>query len=334
MEDASNFDAVVFEMVSPAGYSKSAEDIVGQAPLPSQMPDKKYGPSVSTRELADDVQALDQELDAFSVSGQIMLASPPNSQRFFGRPEIHGVPAPHVEKRLNEVDWTGEVTEVIGNQSQYPFTAIGRLSYSIQGIVRQCTAWVVSERVVATAGHCVYSRNKNELADWTIFEPGYRAGIKGEQWVGVRGYVLEQWVEPQEGVSTSPYDFAFIVLDRPIASQTGVLGVRISNPDKPSATFSLGYPQKPTVGFAFDGNDLYASTGNVKSAGLGVLETENRLTEGSSGGPWLTKTMDGIVVTGINSNKPVGNDSVTYSPLIGQSFIELFSRVLSDMTGV
>ena len=334
MEDASNFEAVVFEMIPPAGYERPVEEIAFQAPIPSQIPNKKYGPSASTIELADDIEALGEELDSFSLSGQILLASPPENQRYFGRPEVHGVPAPHVEKRLKEVDWTGELTEVIGDQAQYPYTAIGRLSYSIEGVVRQCTAWVVSEKVIATAGHCVYSRNKNVLAEWTIFEPGYRAGVEGRKWIGVRGYVLEQWVKPKEGVSASPYDFAFIVLDKPIASQTGVLGVRVSNPDKPLATFSLGYPQKPTNGFAFDGNDLYASTGNVRSSGLGVLETENLLTEGSSGGPWLTKTLDGIVVTGINSNKPVGNDKITYSPQIGQSFVELFSRVLSDMTGV
>lgn len=359
MDDVTALDAIVFEMNPPSAYERSGADLIAQAPTPSQLPGRVYGPSVSTRELADNSEALSEELDSLSQSGQVLIATPPISQGFFGRPEIHGVPAPHIRRRLEEVGYSGEVTEAILDQSKYPYTAIGRLSYSIEGVVRYCTAWVVSDRVIATAGHCVFSRSVNKqssqrdidapigdraenketektagLADWTIFEPAYRVGVETEKWAGIRGYVLKDWVSPEQGAPTSPHDFAFIVLDKPIVHKTGALGVRVASPEAPDATVSLGYPQNPTREYAFDGQYLYASTGKLKSAALGVLETENQLTEGSSGGPWLSKTADGVVVTGINSNKRLNSNDTTFSPKLGQSFVELLSKVLSDMTGV
>ncbi len=356
MDDASSLDIVTFDMVLPAGYERSGMDLLAAPPVPAQLPDHAYGPSVSTQILADDTAALNNELNALKEKGEVLIATPPANQRYFGRPEIHGVPAPHVQRRLEEVGRSGELTEAIIDQSQYPYTAIGRLSYSIEGVVRYCTAWVVSERVIATAGHCVFSRAVNAkadletgereidsetgdakasgLADWTLFEPAYKEGAITEKWAGVRGYVLKGWIAPDEGAATSPHDFAFVVLDKPIVAKTGALGVRIASPQVPEAAVSLGYPQNPTSGFAFDGRHLYASTGKLKSSALGVMEAENQLTEGSSGGPWLSKTKDGVVVTGINSNKPLRRDDTTYSPVLGQSFVELLSRVLSDMTGV
>ncbi|ACT58871.1 trypsin-like serine peptidase [Hirschia baltica] len=355
MDDASALEPIVFEMTPPAGYERSGSDLLAQASIPAQMPDKVYGPSKPTHDLVDNPEALKSELDALSSNGQVLIATPPASLHYYGRPEIHGVPTPHVQKRLDEVRQSGELTEAIIDQSQYPYTAIGRLSYSIEGVVRHCTAWVVSDRVIATAGHCVFSRavnaqSKNRdiesqtgqkasskvsgLAEWTIFEPSYRAGVETEKWAGIRGYVLTGWVSPEEGEATSPHDFAFVVLDKPIVQKTGALGVRVASPDAPEATFSLGYPQNPTAKYAFDGQYLYASTGRLKSSALGVMEAENQLTEGSSGGPWLSKTQDGVVVTGINSNKPLRSDDTTFSPILGQSFISLLSRVLSDMTGV
>ncbi|MFC7290969.1 trypsin-like serine peptidase [Hirschia litorea] len=360
MDDVSALEPIVFDMGLPAGYERSGMDLLAASSTPAQLPDHVYGPSVSPEVLAENPEALNAELDALKDKGEVLIATPPSGQRFFGRPEIHGVPAPHVQRRLEEVTQSGELTEAIIDQSQYPYTAIGRLSYSIEGVVRYCTAWVVSERVIATAGHCVFSRSVHSngngqssdrdigsdklgeassekvsgLADWAIFEPAYRAGAETEKWAGVRGYVLKAWIAPEAGEPTSPHDFAFIVLDKPILSKTGALGVRVANPDMPEAAVSLGYPQSPSSAYAFDGRHLYASTGRLKSSALGVLEAENQLTEGSSGGPWLSRTREGIVVTGINSNKPLRSDDTTYSPVLGQSFIALLSRVLSDMTGV
>ncbi len=354
MDDVATLDAVVFDMIPPSGYSRSGEDLLGRASIPAQLPERVYGPSVPPNQLADDQEALSEELSDLSSNGQVLVATPPASASYIGRPEIHGVPTPHLQRRLDEVEYSGKMTEAIIDQSKYPYTAIGRLSYSIEGRVRYCTAWVVSERVVVTAGHCVFSRSVSKkretgvgagntilevsdskgFADWAIFEPAYHAGGNTEKWAGVRGYVLKDWVSPKEGAPTSPHDFAFVVLDKPIVQKTGALGVRVANPDSPDATVSLGYPLNPTSQYAFDGKYLYASTGKTKSAALGVWETENQLSEGSSGGPWLSKTRDGVVVTGINSNKPLHDDDTTYSPILGQSFIALFSRVLSDLTGV
>jgi len=225
------------------------------------------------------------------------------------------------------------ITEAVAALDHWPQSAVGRLTASFSGTIRFCTATVVAERVVLTAAHCVMARG--EMADWTHFQPQAKSGRSDlGNWAGEAVYVYQGWAAPALGTSQSPYDYAFVRLDRPIAALTGTVSV-LAKGETAGAVTSLGYPRVASGAFEFDGRFLYATTGNhLGVSSPSVVEAENEMTEGSSGGPWFAMSESGISVVGLNSTKPLASNTTTFSPVLGDDFLALFARVLSDMTGV
>ena len=224
------------------------------------------------------------------------------------------------------------ITEAVAGVDHWPQSAIGKLTSSIDGKLRFCTASVVAERVILTAAHCVEAHGKT--ADWSRFEPQKRGQAALGSWVGEAVYLHKGWQAPQYGTSRSPYDYAFVRLSAPIAAKTGTLSLLAKAPHEGTVT-SLGFPFIPSGRFEFDGQFLYATTGaHLGASSAGVVEAKNELTEGSSGGPWFMFTESGPALMGVNASKPVASDETTYSPEFGDGFLALFARVLADMTGV
>lgn len=243
--------------------------------------------------------------------------------------------------------YTEAVTEAVSGRSEAPFAAIGKLTARFsaspeQANERNCTAWVVAERVIATAAHCVMAaaapspdpQSRNKLPARSIrFAPQFHGEATAGVWFGVRAYTLRGYARPEAGASQSPFDLALVVLDRPIAARTGVLGVLART--APEGPFlSVGYPLYPSRDWPFDGRFLYSSHGERVGLSQSVLEARNELTEGSSGGPWLVQHERLPLAAGLNSTKPVGSDTTTFSPLIDDHFLALLARALSDLTGV
>lgn len=252
----------------------------------------------------------------------------------------HAAVTNQIGRRLIGADDQGQgaFTEAITDTRAHPYSSVGKLTASFNGRYRHCTATVVAERVVMTAAHCVFARKTStgqtaQFADWVTFEPGYNNGVSAGRWAGEATYIHSGWGNPQPGTNAGPFDYAFIRLDTPIARVTGIASlVTDAAPQGPFT--ALGYPRYPREGFRFDGRFLYATTGKrIEYKGVGTIQAENGLTEGSSGGPWFTQTEYGPGVVGINSTKPAYGDDSTWSPIFSDSFQSLLARVLADMTG-
>ena len=150
-------------------------------------------------------------------------------------------------RRLNHGAPNEPITEAVGDIGSWPFSAVGRITASFDGRLRYCTGSVVAERVVLTAAHCIYARSIDgeeaaRFADWVRFEPQLKNDEALGTWAGTATYIHQGWSDPAPGTSPSPYDYAFIRLDYPIAAETGTISV-LANSDMEGPFTSLGYPR-------------------------------------------------------------------------------------------
>lgn len=217
----------------------------------------------------------------------------------------------------------------------------GRLYFSFDGAtLNVCSGTVINSSsgdIVVTAAHCVVSTDgKGTVAESMMFVPGDRNDAQETpygMWAAVSVAVPQEFVDKaitdEAGVLESEegwnYDFAFIKLEeqegRSIQEVTGAQGIAFGIPV--DTLTQIGYPSAPP----FDGRDEYicAST-EFSSNWQGGYTHRCDMTQGSSGGGWLTgfdaASGTGYVV-GVTSTVSMGA-STTNSPVLGQSALNLY----------
>ncbi|MBC3189525.1 hypothetical protein H7X46_00380 [Pseudonocardia sp. C8] len=184
---------------------------------------------------------------------------------------------------------------------------VGGLSASSVGVLvvdggrHQCSAAVVasrSRRLLATAAHCVWLDGAWRV-DGAVFIPGWASGEEPHgRWMVDTAYLPPAWTQtnsPIEDVAADT-DFAFVSLlpreGRLPEQVLGAQGIRWSTPETVEVA-ALGYP---ALG-SYDGQSLRGCTGaaTVEPFAAGkhgrpaeVLALNCDMTEGASGGPWVT----------------------------------------------
>lgn len=221
---------------------------------------------------------------------------------------------------------------------------VGGLSSSSVGVLvvdggrHQCTASVVasrSQRLVATAAHCVWLEGAWRV-EGAYFIPGYASGEEPYgRWPVQTAWVPKAWQQARSPIDdvAAETDFAFASLapvqGRRAEEVLGAQGIRFSTPERFN-TAALGYP---AVG-AYDGQSLQACEGGARTedfAGAGrdeiagqVLVLACDMTEGASGGPWLSgpdpASGRGQVIGVISG----GDDADLVSPKFGPEARQLY----------
>ncbi|MFC5550053.1 trypsin-like serine peptidase [Massilia aerilata] len=107
----------------------------------------------------------------------------------------------------------------------YPYSAVGILFFSIDGVPYLCSASVIQKRIVATAGHCVHSGTSSGFYDNWVFIPAYRDGTAPLQtWNWNAVIVTGTWASGG-GTVPNAADYAMIEFaDQPVGGSTQSLG--------------------------------------------------------------------------------------------------------------
>lgn len=206
----------------------------------------------------------------------------------------------------------------------------GKVFFTLAGRDYLCSASTVtsaSRDLVVTAGHCAKDGTGGWAENW-IFVPGYRDGTSPYGgYTARRMFVADPW----SGDGNGDFDVAMVALSRAdgrhVADAVGVQRIAFGRP-RGRQTYAVGYPAEGR----YDGERLaYCSgrpAGDPRAATTGQgLRCD--MTQGSSGGPWLTgfDPATGLgTVTSLSSFKYADDDSTMYGPYFGTAIKRLYDR--------
>ncbi|KTD06838.1 trypsin-like serine peptidase [Legionella jamestowniensis] len=173
----------------------------------------------------------------------------------------------------------------------YPYRTVGRLFFTVPGQGNfTCSAAVVKQRLILTAGHCVHSGTNAGYFTNFLFIPAYRSGkapLRSWSW----SYVLttSAWATGR-GIVPNAADYAMIEVKdqvisgttRRLGSVTGILGWK-TNALNSNHVHLLGYPCN------LDSCQLMHQVTSQSFRGVtpNNVEYGSDMRGGSSGGPWV-----------------------------------------------
>ncbi len=170
--------------------------------------------------------------------------------------------------------------------TSFPWRTVGRV-WTASGIGSAC---VIGPRHVLTASHVV-DWQAGGGAGWATFSPGYYDG--NGPWGEYHATNVVYWNRAEGGLTDleTAFDYAVLVMDRPVGDHVGYAGYRAYDDDWNGGAFwqHMGYPgdltgtQRP----AFVGNAVVATTSSESLSGRDglVMGHFNDATPGHSGGP-------------------------------------------------
>jgi len=219
-------------------------------------------------------------------------------------------------------------TEQVVDPKKFPYCAVGRLRVEFSTGLSFGTGFVVSDKVLMTAGHCIYWRGSYPKSAHVEFNVSGRT-------IPLRVAVTHvgHHARFQGNEATLDFDFGFCVLDRGISAMTGMIGYEASGGVIRKPIQSIGFPAVRSPKYSFDGTKLWQSTGfeMQKAPRFHVRPAQSELTQGASGGPWLTDFGDGPVAVGLNSFTTIPARGVMNSPIFDEDFLDLLDEIDSKV---
>ena len=215
----------------------------------------------------------------------------------------------------------GGATVDVQHPLVYPWTAVGKLSYTQNGKPDTGSGALISPNIVLTAGHCIYDKNNGGKSIEVDFYPSYGVGAQGRDPQKDPYYKFNcsylawrlAWSEDRDPA----YDYGLAWIDAAPGNKLGWLGYAWNQPTNLTWT-AYGYPPyTPTA--PTSGNTMKAVAGRYAPSPIrpfpGMIGmTNNDMGHGSSGGPWVTTNP---VITDWHDTWPyhvVGVNSTIHAP--------------------
>jgi V8-like Glu-specific endopeptidase len=250
-----------------------------------------------------------------------------------------------------EAHYTSSRLVPLSADLSYPYRTVGKLFFTIPpgtGVDPPgdyvCSASVIKQRVILTAGHCVHS-GSNGVNGWFTnwqFVPAFRDGAAPFQtWSWSQVNVTNTWFTGG-GVVPNAADYAMIVAPdqvvngvvRKIGQVTGWLGWQTLSLS-PNHAHLLGYP----CNIDSCGKMHQVAAGSFRDVAPNNVEYGSDMRGGSSGGPWVQNFgVKGVGqpaanlnlglnrVIGVTSYGYISNDpKVQGSAILDQRFINLLN---------
>jgi V8-like Glu-specific endopeptidase len=206
----------------------------------------------------------------------------------------------------------------------------GKVFFTIDGGDYVCSAGTVASAnrdLVVTAGHCAQDAAGTWARNW-IYVPGYEQGQRPYGAFPARHlFVPVRW----SAHGDENYDVALVALassaGRHVTDVVGAQGIAFDQP-RGSLVYGFGYP----AGGRFDGERLTYCSGRTYPDSHKITHDEGLrcdMTEGSSGGPWLTRFDAGTgtgVVTSVSSFKYADDPTTMYGPYFGVAVHRMYDR--------
>lgn len=207
---------------------------------------------------------------------------------------------------------------------------IGKVFFTLNGRDFLCSAATIASTnkdLVVTAGHCAHNGKDGWAENW-IFVPGYRDGAgPAGGFTARRMFVPDQWSKAGD----DDYDVSMVALatseGKHVADAVGAHPIAFDQPRGRQA-YGFGYPASGR----YNGERLAYCSGRPHSDPHGVTSAQGLrcdMTQGSSGGPWLSKFDSGSgagVVTSVSSFKYADDGATMYGPYFGSSIRRLYNQ--------
>jgi V8-like Glu-specific endopeptidase len=206
----------------------------------------------------------------------------------------------------------------------------GKVFFTIRGGDYVCSAGTVASAnrdLVVTAGHCAQDATGTWSRNW-IYVPGYEQGRRPYGAFTARHmFVPGPWsARGDENDDVALVDLA-PATGRHVADVVGAQGIAFDQP-RGALVYGFGYP----AGGRYDGERLTYCSGRTYPDSHKITKDEGLrcdMTEGSSGGPWLTRFDAGTgtgVVTSVSSFKYADDPATMYGPYFGNAVHRMYDR--------
>eukprot|EP01080_Neovahlkampfia_damariscottae_P003276 gene3276-5719_t len=218
----------------------------------------------------------------------------------------------------SKIDRNTANTRECETPDKFPFSTVGRLFFQNErGDTFACTASAVKDDQLLTAGHCV-STGSGRWYKNILFCPQYKDGDcpKGK-WTGKKQRSFDDWHRRR----SLGRDVAFIITNEGgLKDKVGNIGVTWSK-TRNNRVESMGYPAN--IGGGKRMIQTTAVQGPSRNCRPYCIRISTRMTQGSSGGPWILKS---DAANGVNSFIVPTVPNVMFSPYFDKSVGVLFNH--------